>query len=136
MDIKNFVERWRNHGDENSDTATFWLEFLKTVCGVEVPGEVIKFQKRTEFGNTGFIDCYIPLTKVLIEQKGLKIDLNKKYPQSDGSLLTPFEQAVRYYGKLFYDEIPRWIIVCNFKEFHIHDMKKADPPEIILLENL
>ena len=136
MDIKNFVERWRNHGDENSDTATFWLEFLKTVCGVEEPGEVIKFQKRTEFGNTGFIDCYIPLTKVLIEQKGLKIDLNKKYPQSDGSLLTPFEQAVRYYGKLFYDEIPRWIIVCNFKEFHIHDMKKADPPEIILLENL
>ena len=32
---------------------------------------------------------------------------------------------------------PRWIVVCNFKEFHIHDMNRPnDTPEIIKLEEL
>ncbi len=87
--------------------------------------------------HTSFIDGYIKDTHVLIEQKGMDIDLRKGYKQSDGSLLTPFQQARRYAGYLPHDRNPRWIVVCNFKEFHIHDMNRPnDTPEVILLSEL
>lgn len=46
--------------------------------------------------HTSFIDGTIPSTKVLIEQNGLGKDLKKPIKQSDGTLLTPFQQAKRY----------------------------------------
>ena len=74
---------------------------------------------------------------MLIEQKGADIDLRKGYKQSDGSMLTPFQQARRYAGYLPHNMNPRWIVVCNFKEFHIHDMNRPnDTPEVIKLEEL
>ncbi len=88
-------------------------------------------------GQTKFIDGYIKPTKILIEQKGASIDLNKRYKQSGGAMLTPFEQAKRYatdLGKNFY---PNYIVVCNFKEFHIHDMSDTNAdPVIIKIEDL
>ena len=63
--------------------------------------------------------------------------MRKAIPQSDGSLLTPFQQAKRYAAELGYDRYPRWVVVCNFKEFNIYDMKNPQgEPEVILLENL
>ena len=76
-------------------------------------------------------------THVLIEQKGLGIDLRKGYRQSDGSMMTPFQQARRYAGYLPHNQNPRWIIVCNFSEFHIHDMNRPnDTAEVIPLADL
>jgi len=87
--------------------------------------------------HTIFIDGLIKSTRVLIEQKGQDIDLRKGYKQSDGQMLTPFQQARRYAGYLPHDQNPRWIIVCNFKEFHIHDMNRPnDTPEVVLLSDL
>ena len=73
----------------------------------------------------------------MIEQKGAKVDLNKGEVQSDGSLLSPYQQARRYGGYLPANQQPRWIVVCNFKEFRIHDMNRPnDTPEILLLSDL
>ncbi len=132
-----FARDWQNRGDEKSDTQTFWLELLARVFGVENPARHIEFERRIQLGHKSFIDGYIPDTKVLIEQKSADHDLNKPGKQSDGSLLTPFEQANRYAKEMPYKDRPRWIIVCNFKEFHIHDMDKPqDEPEIVTLDNL
>ncbi len=135
--IKEFVERWKNCGDEKSDTQKFWLELLHDVLGVENPGALIDFEKRVTLEHKSFIDAYITETRVLIEQKSYGIDLTKWATQSDGFLLTPFEQAKRYADWLPDSEHPRWIVICNFQEFHVHDMEfpKA-PPEIIRLEDL
>ena len=90
-----------------------------------------------KLSHTSFIDGFIKDTRVLIEQKGKDIDLRKGYKQSDGSMLTPFQQARRYAGYLPYDQNPRWIVVCNFQEFPIHDMNRPnDAPEIVRLEDL
>lgn len=52
-------------------------------------------------------------------------------------MLTPFQQARRYAGYLPYQQVPRWIVVCNFQEFRIHDMNRPnDEPEILKLEDL
>lgn len=135
--IRAFVEKWQGKGDEKQETQRFWMALLQDVYDVADPSQYIEFEKRVQLGHQSYIDGYISSTKVLIEQKGRDIDLSKGQKQSDGSFLSPFQQARRYAGYLPYDEHPRWIIVCNFKEFHIHDMKRPnDEPEILLLENL
>ncbi len=134
---KQFAKDWLGRGDEKQDTQAFWLSLLQKVYGVEAPERYIYFELPVKLSHTSFIDGYIAATSVLIEQKGMDIPLNKGAKQSDGSVLTPFQQARRYAGFLPHSKNPRWIIVCNFQEFHIHDMERPnDPPEIVKLENL
>ena len=86
--------------------------------------------------STGFIDGFISETHVMIEQKGAGKDLNKAIKQSDGSLLTPFQQVKRYSAELPYSERPRWIITCNFQEFYVYDMEnpRGEPEKIKLVD--
>ena len=134
---KQFVKDWTGHGDEKQETQRFWMALLQKVYGVAEPDKAIEFEVRVKLDHTSFIDGYIKDTHVLIEQKGMDIDLKKGYKQSDGSMLTPFQQARRYAGYLPHNMNPRWIVVCNFKEFHIHDMNRPnDTPEVIKLEEL
>ena len=87
--------------------------------------------------HTSFIDGFIPATHVLIEQKGRNKDLRKPIKQSDGTLLTPFQQAQRYSAVLPYSQRPRWIITCNFEEFLVYDMEKPNgEPEQIFVKDL
>ena len=132
-----FVKDWTGHGDEKQETQRFWMALLQKVYGLAEPDKAIEFEVPVKLGHTSFIDGYIKDTHVLIEQKGMDIDLRKGYKQSDGSMLTPFQQARRYAGSLPHNMNPRWIVVCNFREFHIHDMNRPnDTPEVIQLEDL
>lgn len=132
-----FAADWTGRGDEKQETAQFWTALLSKVFGIAEPDKFIQFEVPVKLGHTSFIDAYLPATRVLIEQKGADIDLKKGYKQSDGSMLTPFQQARRYAGYLPHDQNPRWIVVCNFREFHIHDMNRPnDEPEILMLADL
>ena len=133
---REFVELWQDRGDEKSDTQSFWRDLLHMVFGINDPTRFIDFEKRTKLDNVSFVDASIPLTKVLIEQKSITKDLTKSIKQSDGSKLTPFEQAKRYSESLTYSEKPRWIVTCNFKTFHVYDIDEKEPnPHIIQLAN-
>lgn len=134
---KQFAADWTGRGDEKQETQAFWMALLQKVFGVEEPDKFIAFEVPVKLSHTSFIDGYIASTRVLIEQKGQDIDLRKGYKQSDGSLLSPFQQARRYAGYLPHDQNPRWIVVCNFQEFHIHDMNRPnDAPEVVALADL
>ena len=134
---KEFAANWKGRGDEKQETQAFWMSLLQKVYGVAEPDKYIDFEVRVKLDHTSFIDGLIKSTRVLIEQKGQDIDLRKGYRQSDGSMLTPYQQARRYAGYLPHDLNPRWIVVCNFQEFHIHDMNRPnDAPEVLLLSDL
>ena len=134
---KEFAEKWCGRGDEKQDTQTFWLSLLRDVFGVANPEDSIQFEKRIKLGHTSFIDAYIPSTKVLIEQKSVDVDLLKPAKQSDGTFLTPYQQADRYRKEQNYSEVARWIVTCNFKEFFIYDMDhRESEPEHIFLKDL
>ena len=134
---KEFSAKWCGRGDEKQDTQAFWLSLLRDVFGVANPEDSIQFEKRIKLGHTSFIDAYIPSTKVLIEQKSIDVDLLKPAKQSDGSLLTPYQQADRYRKEQNYSEAARWIVTCNFKEFFIYDMDhRESEPEHIFLKDL
>ena len=132
-----FAEHWKNKGYEKGESQTFWLTLLTDVFGVQDVANFIIFEEQVKLDHTSFIDGFIPATHVLIEQKGLDKDLKKPIKQSDGTLLTPFQQAKRYSAELPYSQRPRWIVTCNFGEFHIYDMEQPNgEPEIVLLKDL
>ena len=134
--VKNFVDRWKNHGYEKGEMQPFWMSFLRDVLKVDKPENFINFEVPVKLKHKSFIDAFLPDTKVIIEQKSLSENLTKEKIQSDGEKLTPYEQAQRYITGLPLSMHPRKIIVCNFKEFLIYDMETLDEPEKILLEEL
>lgn len=132
-----FAEYWKDKGYEKGECQPFWLSLLSKVFGVEEPEKFIEFEDQVHLDHTSFIDGFIPYTHVLIEQKGLGKDLEKPIKQSDGSFLTPFQQAKRYASELPYSRRPRWIVTCNFAEFHVYDMEHPNgEPEKIYLKDL
>ncbi|MBO1150955.1 class I SAM-dependent DNA methyltransferase [Streptococcus thermophilus] len=134
---KDFIERWRGRGNERQDSQSFWLDLLGSVFGIENPSTYITFEDKVMLDHTSFIDGYIEKTKVLIEQKGANKDLNKAIKQSDGTFLSPFQQAKRYSANLPYSKRPRWIVTCNFNEFYIYDMEQPNAEaKVIKLEDL
>ncbi len=134
---REFASQWAGRGYEKGESQKFWMQLLSEVYGVEHVASFIEFEDQVMLDSTSFIDGYIPSTKVLIEQKSQGKDLRKAIKQSDGSLLTPFQQAKRYVLGLPLSRHPRWMVVSNFTEFLVYDMEQPNgEPEQILLENL
>lgn len=135
--IAGFVAKWKGKGYEKGETQVFWLSLLRDIFGVERPEELISFEDKVMLDHTSFMDARIPSSKVLIEQKSLDKSLDAKIKQSDGSFLTPFQQAKRYISEMKLSDHPRWVITCNFAEFHVYDMEKPQgEPEVIKLDEL
>lgn len=135
--VRKFIADWAGHGDEKQDTSRFWMGLLRNVFGIEEPEKFMEFELPVKLAHTSFIDGYIPQTRVLIEQKSRGISFKKGLKQSDGQLLTPYQQARRYAGYLPFNQTPRWIVVCNFEAFEIHDMNFPNgEPEVIPLADL
>ena len=133
-----FAERWKGRGYEKGESQPFWIDLLTNIFGIETPSDgFITFEEHRKVDASNFIDGRIPSTRVLIEQKSKEVDLRAPIRQSDGSLLTPFQQARRYVVNMPVSEHPRWIVTCNFREFLVYDMEQPNgEPEQILLENL
>ncbi|MBQ6298427.1 MAG: N-6 DNA methylase [Selenomonadaceae bacterium] len=126
MNVKKFINHWSSRGYEKGDTHAFWLSLLRDVFNIDEPEEFISFEVPIPHG---FIDGLIVSTKTLIEQKSSNVNLDDE---------EIFNQAKRYNDALEYSRKARWIITCNFKEFHVFDMDKKyperDPIKIFLYE--
>ncbi|MBR7069058.1 MAG: class I SAM-dependent DNA methyltransferase [Oxalobacter sp.] len=134
-----FVQKWQDaEGYEKGEDSIFWTELLRDVYGVTDVSKFVEFQKPVELERGtdgrktrwGYIDTYIPSTRVLIEQKSATKKLDAKKGQSDESLLTPFEQAQRYSNRLPLSQHAKWIITCNFRQFQLYWMEKPNDPPI------
>lgn len=129
-----FIKRWQGRGYEKGESQLFWIDLLTNVYGISDAANFICFEQQARLDHTSFIDAMIPSTHVMIEQKSLGKNLRQPIKQSDGNMLTPFQQAQRYSAVLPYSERPRWIVTCNFAEFDVYDMEnpKGEPSRIEL----
>ncbi len=134
---KEFAEFWKDKGYEKGQSQAFWLSLLRDVYEVEHPEQFISFEDQVHLDNTSFIDGYIAQTRVMIEQKSLGKNLKQAIKQSDGTLLSPFQQAKRYITELPVSKHPKYVVTCNFEEFYVYDMEQPNgEPEIVKLKDL
>lgn len=123
---KAFADKWAGRGYEKGDTASFWLELLRDVVGMEDVTTAVRFENST--ADKGYIDVTIADAKTVIEQKSLGVDLDRPEPRQ-GVMVTPFEQAKRYADSLPNSLRPDTIIVSDFRSFRIHSLDQIRPGE-------
>lgn len=134
-EINDFIKTWENAGDEVGDKATFWNKLLE-IIGVpkeEIDNNTyINYEKKIKLRENenffGQMDGYIPSTKVIIEQKSNGIDLFKAEDRPNGlhhEKITPFQQGMRYNNHLSAKEKAYYIVLCNFKQFAIYDIRES-----------
>ena len=134
--LHDFSKQWEGRGYEKGETQPFWLELLGILLDKDAT-DYIRFEEQVHLDNTSFMDGYIDATHVLIEQKSLGKSLSSSIRQSDGTMLTPFQQAKRYAADLPYSKRPRWIVTCNFAEFYVYDMENPNAEaQVIYLKDL
>ncbi len=141
--VKAFVEKWSTKEvSERGGYQIFWIELMQNVLGDTNASNRINAEEKVRVDNhTNFIDIYLPDVKVIIEQKKRGIELDVKAKQSDGSCLTPFEQAKKYNDDLRLNEKAAFIITSNFDEIWVYDMNPKirgvyEPVKILLPEIL
>lgn len=132
---KQFVNKW----ESQDKTKSFWLDFLSNVLNIDNAESYIEFDKSITYNGKIIksIAGYMPNQCVWIEQRDQMVDLNEKVMQADGTMKTPFEQAKEYSrylkeGYIFKPQTIKWIIVSNFKVFHIHNMTRPDDEPVVI----
>lgn len=106
-----FAAEWKGTESEDADAKPFWDAFFE-VFGVS-RRKVSSFEKRVNKLGTaqGKIDLLWKGT-LLIEHKSLGRDLTKAY-----------QQAIDYFPGLKPEELPRYVLVCDFERFELHDLE-------------
>ena len=112
-----FAAEWKGTKSEDADAKSFWDAFFE-VFGVS-RRKVSSFEKRVEKLGTaqGKIDLLWKGT-LLIEHKSLGRDLGKAY-----------KQAIDYFPGLKPEELPRYVLVCDFERFELHDLEPDEGAE-------
>lgn len=146
--ISDFIKAWSNKGDEVGNKATYWdtlLRFLGVPQKELDDGTFIDYEKSIKLNSVehfhGSIDAYIPSTRVLIEQKSFGVDLFKPENRPNGGhteKITPYEQARRYDNNLPNNEKARYLVLCNFSQIVVYDVRTSldVKPYIIELKDL
>ena len=109
-----FAEDWKDAHYERGETHTFYNEFFE-VFGVR-RRKVASFEEPVKKlgGGQGFIDLFWKGV-LLVEQK------------SAGRNLVPAKtQALDYFPGLKDSELPRYLLLSNFRTFELYDLDEGD----------
>ena len=120
---RQFSLEWKNETRERAESQTFWNEFF-AVFGVnrrKVGIFEAAFKKLK--GTQGFIDVYWP-KKLVCEQKSRGEDLEKATKQA-----LDYLQSI---AKVAEDDLPRYVIVCDFEKLHLLDLETQQEQKILI----
>ena len=121
-----FAERWKERGQEKSDSQSFWTDLLRSVFHHDNPETAALFEQGTEYG--GWIDAVIPSARTFVEMKSRGKSLDAKQNHR-GSEVTPFEQAYTYVSEVPGHKRPRYIITSNFEDMRVYDLDEPRAAE-------
>lgn len=127
-DIQNqaerFVDRYRTETSEEALSKLFVLDFL-ALFGIDAVTAGIYERKVAKLGDKqGFIDFFLP-GKVVVEFKSQGKNLDKA-----------LNQATDYFDGLPKEERPRYILLCDFAKFRLHDLLDKSKDVEFLLSDL
>jgi len=107
-----FSNEWKNETYEKGEAQSFWNDFFE-VYGIK-RRRVAVFEKQVKKlnKNNGYIDLFWPGT-LIIEHKS-----------KDRNLTEAYYQAIDYTGNLQEEELPRYILTCDFQNFELYDLEE------------
>ena len=105
-----FSREWKDAFYEKGESQSFYNDFFE-VFGVK-RRTVARFEELVEKldNSSGYIDLFWP-GQLIVEQKSSGRDLNKAY-----------QQAGEYFDAIPERDRPRYILVCDFQTFKLHDL--------------
>jgi type I restriction-modification system DNA methylase subunit len=105
-----FTNKWKEESKERAEKDSFWNDFFD-VFGIS-RYRVATFEKsvKKSGGGQGYIDLFWK-GQILIEHKSKGKSLEKA-----------FEQAKDYFPGLKENELPKYILVCDFENFHLYNL--------------
>jgi len=109
-----FAREWKGETSERAEAQSFWNAFFN-VFGVNRRRVAVFEQKAQRF--TG--------SQLLIEHKSQGRDLDAAYAQ-----------ATDYFAGLGDGELPRYVLVSDFRRFRLHDLEGGDAPIEFALPDL
>ncbi len=118
----NFSKEWADTSNEDADAKPFLVEFFN-VFGISSK-RVSTFEHRVK--KLGDKDGYIDLLwkgTILIEMKSRGKNLDKAY-----------QQAIDYTHGLKQNELPKYILICDFENFRLYDLEEDKIVEFKLNE--
>jgi hypothetical protein len=115
-----FSLRWKDEVSEDAEAKSFWDEFLN-VFGVDRK-RVAAFEKQVAKAGdkAGYIDLFWP-GLLVVEHKSAGKDLSRA-----------FTQAIDYFPGLKDHELPRYVIVSDFRRIRVTDLVASTDVEILL----
>ena len=123
-----FSKEWQDETREDAEAKSFWDAFFlvfgvprRTVASFEEPVKKLS-------GDWGFIDLFWPKT-LLAEHKSAGKDLGKAHAQGMEYIRGLVDSGR---GK----EVPRYLIVSDFKRIAIHDLEPEQDPDAPLFQRL
>ena len=122
---RQFSKDWKDETSEKAESQTFWNEFF-AVFGISRRQVGVFEAKLTKLGgHRGFIDVFWT-GKLICEQKSRGQDLDKA-----------FHQAIEYLeatAKVNPQDLPRYVIVCDFEFLRLYDLESNNQTEILVAE--
>lgn len=107
-----FSNEWKGETSESAEAQTFWNAFFK-VFGRERRVYALFEKTVRKLGNKrGSIDLFWE-GKLVVEHKSEGESLDKAY-----------DQALDYFEGLDDDQLPKYVIVSDFKRFRLYDLKE------------
>lgn len=121
-----FAREWRDAAAERSDKQTFWNEFFDCFGVPRKSVAVFEHAVANARGHYGSLDLFWPGV-LLVEHKS-----------RGASLLKAESQAFAYLADLAredrHDELPRYVILCDFQRFALYDLEPEDQRELPLFD--
>ncbi len=115
-----FAKEWHDAANEDSQAKPFLIGFFEVFGITNKRVATFEHAVKKHGGKDGYVDLFWPGI-LLIEMKSRGKDLARAY-----------DQAIDYFSGIKERDIPRYVLVCDFQRFQLHDLSTGNITEFLL----
>ncbi len=123
-EIKNranaFAKHWADAANEDSQAKPFLIDFFEIFGITNKRVATFEHAVKKHGGKDGYVDLFWPGI-LLVEMKSQGKDLARAYTQ-----------AIDYFAGIKERDLPRYVLVCDFQRFQLHDLTEKTVTEFAL----
>jgi hypothetical protein len=117
-----FARHWADAGNEDAQAKPFLIAFFEVFGITDKRFASFEHAVKKHGGGQGFVDAFWPGI-LLIEMKSRGRNLDRAYTQ-----------AFDYFPGLKERDLPRYVLVCDFARFRLHDLSEGTTTEFALAD--